>query len=211
MRLKNVVGAKDLIDSNPLYIIDNQENEFVDLAEYNKRNLPIHIEIGMGKGKFIYTLAKLNPDLYYIGIEKFDSVIVRALEKQISDPVDNLLLIRTDASDLRTLFKSNSISRVYLNFSDPWPKIRHFKRRLTHPNFLKIYQDILIKDSEIHFKTDNMNLFEDSIQYVSNYPMELLYISLDLHNADDEGNVTTEFEEKFSKRGNRIYKLTAKF
>lgn len=211
MRLKNVVGAKDLIQSHPTLILDNQENESININDYNKANLPIHIEIGMGKGKFIYTLAKLNPDIFFIGIEKFDSVIVRALEKQIAEPLSNLLLLRTDASDMRTLFEANSISRIYLNFSDPWPKVRHEKRRLTSKLFLDIYKDILIEDCELHFKTDNLSLFEYSIISLNNYPMELKFISLDLHHSLFEGNITTEFEEKFSKMGNPIYKLTAKF
>ena len=113
----------------------------------------------MGKGKFVYTLAKENPNTNFIGIERFDSVIVRALEKVIEAPLKNLMLLRTDASDLRDIFSSNSIERVYLNFSDPWPKERHAKRRLTHKNFLDIYKDILKDNCELHFKTDNKDLF----------------------------------------------------
>jgi tRNA (guanine-N7-)-methyltransferase len=211
MRLRYVKGAKELIASKPELIIDNINNDFIDLDKLFSNDLPIHIEIGMGKGKFVYTMALLNPNINYIGIERFDSVIVRALEKVIEEPLSNLMLLRTDASDLREIFSSKSIDRVYLNFSDPWPKDRHAKRRLTHKNFLNIYKDLLKEDSEVHFKTDNKELFDFSVEELTNYPMDLTYIELDLHNSDFEGNIMTEFEEKFSKLGNKIYKLTAKF
>ncbi|PAT01386.1 tRNA (guanosine(46)-N7)-methyltransferase TrmB [Candidatus Izimaplasma bacterium ZiA1] len=211
MRLRNVKGAKDLINSYPKYIVDILEDTKLDLKEFNHNNLPIHMEIGMGKGKFIHTLAKLNKDVFYVGIERFDSVIVRALEKVIEEPLDNLLLLRFDASDLRDIIKENSITRIYLNFSDPWPKARHEKRRLTSSTFLKQYQEVLVKDGELHQKTDNQSLFEYSIMSVSNYPMQITEMYLDLHNSEYIGNVETEFEEKFKNKGQRIYKLTAKF
>ena len=211
MRLRYVKGAKELIASKPELIIDNINNDFIDLDKLFSNDLPIHIEIGMGKGKFVYTMALLNPNINFIGIERFDSVIVRALEKVIEEPLSNLMLLRTDATDLREIFSSKSIDRVYLNFSDPWPKDRHAKRRLTHKNFLNIYKDLLKEDSEVHFKTDNKELFDFSVEELTNYPMDLTYIELDLHNSDFKDNIMTEFEEKFSKLGNKIYKLTAKF
>lgn len=211
MRLRYVKGAKELIASKPELIIDNINNDFIDLNKLFSNNLPIHIEIGMGKGKFIYTKALLNPHINFIGIERFDSVIVRALEKVIEEPLSNLFLIRTDASDLRKIFSNKSIERIYLNFSDPWPKDRHAKRRLTHKNFLNIYKDLLKVDSELHFKTDNKELFNFSVEELKNYPMNLTYIELDLHNSNYKDNIMTEFEEKFSKLGNKIFKLIAKF
>ena len=213
MRLRYVEGAKDLIASRPDLIIDiNKDNEtFLDTSNIFKNDLPLHIEIGMGKGKFVYTLAKQNPGINFIGIERFDSVIVRALEKVIEEPLSNLILLRTDASDLRKIFRSNTISRIYLNFSDPWPKDRHAKRRLTHKNFLGIYKDLLKENCELHFKTDNKDLFQYSFEELTDYPMNITYVELDLHNSDFKGNIMTEFEEKFSKLGNKIYKLTAKF
>lgn len=213
MRLRYVEGAKDLIASRPDLIIDlNKDNEkFLNASNIFKNDFPVHIEIGMGKGKFIYTLAKQNPEINFIGIERFDSVIVRALEKVIEEPLSNLILLRTDASDLRKIFKENTISRIYLNFSDPWPKDRHGKRRLTHKRFLDIYKDLLKENSELHFKTDNKDLFQFSFEELTNYPMNITYLELDLHNSDFKGNIMTEFEEKFSKLGNKIYKLTAKF
>ena len=211
MRLRHVKGAKDLIASHKDLIIDNIDNKIIDIDNLFPNDFPIHIEIGMGKGKFIYTLAKLNPNINYIGIERFDSVIVRALEKVIEEPLDNLMLLRTDASDLRQIFMNKSIDRIYLNFSDPWPKDRHAKRRLTHKIFLDIYKDLLKENSELHFKTDNKELFEFSVLELKNYPMNVTYIERDLHNSDFKDNIMTEFEEKFSKQGNKIQKLTAKF
>lgn len=211
MRLRYVKGAKELIASKSDLIIDNINNDFIDLDKLFGNGFPIHIEIGMGKGKFVYTLAKENPNINFIGIERFDSVIVRALEKVIEEPLSNLMLLRTDASDLRDIFSKKSIERVYLNFSDPWPKDRHAKRRLTHKNFLNIYKDLLKEDCELHFKTDNRELFQFSFDELTKYPMNITYMELDLHNSDFKGNIMTEFEEKFSRLGNKIYKLTAIF
>ncbi len=211
MRLRYVKGAKELIASKPELIIDNINNGLIDLDNLFNNDFPIHIEIGMGKGKFVYTLAKQNPDINFIGIERFDSVIVRALEKAIEEPLSNLMLLRTDASDLREIFSNKSIERIYLNFSDPWPKDRHAKRRLTHKNFLNIYKDLLKDNCELHFKTDNKDLFQFSFEELTKYPMNITYMELDLHNSDFRGNIMTEFEEKFSRLGNKIYKLTAIF
>lgn len=211
MRMRYVEGATELINSKPELIINNLDNSPIDFSESFKNDLPVHIEIGMGKGKFIYALASENPNINYIGIERFDSIIVKALNKVMEKPLKNLMLLRTDAEDLDKIFKKESIDRIYLNFSDPWPKPRHTKRRLTFKTFLKLYQFLLIKKSEIHFKTDNLDLFEFSIEEMTNYPMDVTYLTRDLHSSDFSGNVMTEFEEKFSKRGNKIYKLTAVF
>lgn len=211
MRLRHVKGAKELIASHPSFIIDDIDHQPIELQKYFDNNNPVHIEIGMGKGKFVHTLAKLNKNINYIGIEKFDSVIVRALEKQIEDPQDNLLLLRCDAMFMPTLFQNINVERIYLNFSDPWPKDRHAKRRLTHKNFLDIYKKILSKEGELHFKTDNLGLFEFSLESLEEYPMNITYKSFDLHKSDFEGNIMTEFEERYSKLGNKINKLTAQF
>ena len=211
MRLRFVEGAKELIQANPELIINNVDNKMVNFRKLFDNNFPIHIEIGMGKGKFIYELAKNNPTINYVGIEKFDSAIVKALDKVLENPLKNLLLLRMDATYLKYLFEERSIDRIYLNFSDPWPKARHAKRRLTHQNFLKVYQKLMTINSEIHFKTDNTDLFNFSVEEIRNYPMRITYLTGDLHNSDFEGNITTEFEEKFIKQGNLIYKLTAKF
>lgn len=211
MRLRYVKGAKELIANHPLLIIDNINNTYIDFQARFKNDNPIHIEIGMGKGRFIYELAKSFPGINYIGIERFDSVIVRALEKVIENPLPNLQLLRSDALNLKDVFKKNSISRIYLNFSDPWPKDRHHKRRLTNKKFLDIYKEIVTSNSEIHFKTDNNDLFGFSLKEMVEYPMNILFVSKDLHNSDFEGNIMTEFEEKFSNLGNKISKLTATF
>ena len=211
MRLRHVKNARELIETNPQYIIDNTSNTPINIDSLFVKKQPIHIEIGMGKGQFIYTLAKNNPTINYIGIEKFDSAIVKALFKQFEEPLDNLFLIRTDATDLRELFLANSIARVYLNFSDPWPKERHAKRRLTHHNFLKIYEELLVPKSEIHFKTDNIDLFNFSVESLETYPMDITFLNYDLHSSDIRDNIMTEFEEKFSKQGFKINKLIAVF
>jgi tRNA (guanine-N7-)-methyltransferase len=211
MRLRHVKGAKDLIASQKKYIHDNVDNTPINIHDFFNNDKPVHIEIGMGKGQFIHTLSKRNKEINYIGIERFDSVIVRALEKQVEDPQDNLLLLRTDAKDLITIFNQEKVDRIYLNFSDPWPKDRHAKRRLTHKNFLDIYKELLTTDGELHFKTDNLPLFEYSLESLEEYGMNIMYKSFDLHNSDFKGNIMTEFEERFSKLGNKINKLTATF
>ena len=211
MRLKHVKGARELIEKHTEFIIDNTDNDPIDIESLFKTKQPIHIEIGMGKGRFIYTLAKENPSINFIGIEKYDSAIVKGLYKLLEAPLPNLYLLRTDAIDLTILFKPNTIDRVYLTFSDPWPKVRHEKRRLTHHNFLKKYQLLLKSNGELHFKTDNTDLFEYSVESIESYPLDVLYITRDLHQDKNEYNIMTEFEEKFSKKGIKIKKIIAKF
>lgn len=210
MRLKHVPEARELIEKHTELIIDNKENQLIDTAKLFKKQQPLHIEIGMGKGRFIYEMAKHNPNINYIGIEKFDSAIVYGLYKLIEEPLPNLYLLRTDAVDITTLFEENSIDRLYLNFSDPWPKERHKKRRLTHKNFLKLYQTVLKDDSEIHFKTDNLDLFLYSLESMTEYGMNITFQTRDLHQLDIF-NIMTEFEEKFSTKGVKINKLIANF
>lgn len=210
MRLRYVKNARELIENNPKYIIDNVDNKKLDLNKMFSKQQPLHIEIGMGKGKFIYTLAQQNPEINFIGIEKFDSAIVKALQKIIDEPLDNLFLLRADAVDLKELLDTSSIERVYLNFSDPWPKDRHAKRRLTYQKFLKLYQDLLVQNGEVHFKTDNRGFFDYSVDSIREYPMDIKFLTYDLHNEDVE-NIMTEFEEKFSKQGFKINKVIATF
>ena len=173
-------------------------------------NNPIHIEIGMGKGQFLTTLALKNPNINYIGIEKFSSVLLRASEKLELLELNNVRIINIDALNLLDVFEEDEIDRIYLNFSDPWPKNAHAKRRLTSGRFLPIYERILNSNGEIHFKTDNRILFEFSLESLNNYGLILSNISLDLHNSDYPDNIVTEYEEKFSKFG-PIYRLEAKF
>jgi tRNA (guanine-N7-)-methyltransferase len=208
MRLRHVKGAQDLIDKHVDYIVNIERDETNILNERLKT--PIHLEIGMGKGQFIYTHALNNPNIQYVGLEKFDSVIVRALEKMIENPLNNLYLVRADAIGLNNIFLPNSIERIYLNFSDPWPKAKHEKRRLTYRTFLTLYQGLLKPGGEIHFKTDNRSLYLYSLESIKDYGMEITLNTEDLHRLDVP-NVMTEFEEKFKKQGKKIYKIIAHF
>lgn len=202
MRLRNVKGAKEKIDASN-YIINNYQDYKGKFNSLFLNNNPIDIEIGMGKGLFIINMAKNNPDINYIGIEKFDSVMVRAIEKLEFEDIPNLKLIKMDAEKIIEVF-DKEIERLYLNFSDPWPKERHEKRRLTSENFLKKYDNIFKSKKNITFKTDNRKLFEYSLKSFTDYGYRINMISLDLH-KDDISNVETEYEIKFSNRGYPIY------
>ena len=210
MRLRNIKNANEKLAVNERDYIANP-NDFK--GKWNtvfENTNPIHIEIGMGKGQFLVNLATLNPDINYIGIEKFTSVLLRASEKLMALNLKNVKIINVDALNLNDCFAHNEIDRIYLNFSDPWPKNAHAKRRLTSDRFLPLYKNILNKNGEIHFKTDNRKLFEFSLESMNNYGMLYKNISLDLHNSSFEGNIVTEYEEKFSKFG-PIYRLEATF
>ncbi len=212
MRLRKVKNARErlMVDNNK-YFINEPEIYKGKWNELFGNNNPLHIEIGCGKGQFMSTLAKLNPNINYIAIEKFDSVLLRCLEKVIDSDLNNLKLITFDASELRDLFSDKEVSRIYLNFSDPWPKSHHAKRRLTSSIFLNIYKYILKEDGEIFFKTDNRKLFEFSLESFNENNYKLSNISLDLHNDLEKykDNITTEFEDKWSKLG-PIYRLEAR-
>ena len=208
MRLRNVKGASEVVDSSS-YIIKNFEDYKGNFKNIFGNNNDIHIEIGMGKGDFIIGMAKKYPDINFIGIEKYDSVIVRALEKLNDEELPNLKLIRMDATNIEEAFYKE-IDTLYLNFSDPWPKNRHEDRRLTSTKFLKRYDNIFKGDKRIIMKTDNRKLFEFSLIEFSNYDYKLEEISLDLHNDDVKDNVETEYEKKFSEKGYPIYKVSVK-
>lgn len=172
---------------------------------------PLHIEVGMGKGRFIVDMALAHPEINYIGIEKYSSVLIRALEKRSQLEIDNLYFIRMDAEEICEVFADHEVERIYLNFSDPWPKDRHAKRRLTSPQFLARYDRILVPEGQIEFKTDNMDLFAFSEESVSEAGWELLYSTRDLHHSSyGQDNIMTEYEEKFSSQGNPICKLAAR-
>ncbi len=212
MRLRKVKNARErlMVDNNK-YFINEPENYKGKWNELFSNNNPLHIEIGCGKGQFMSTLAKLNPDINYIAIEKFDSVLLRCLEKIINDDIPNLKIAVMDAAVLGTYFADDEVDRIYLNFSDPWPKSHHAKRRLTSPLFLDLYKHVLKDEGEIHFKTDNRGLFEYSLESFNNNGFKLSHISLDLHKDTEKypDNITTEFEDKWSKLG-PIYRLEAK-
>ena len=211
MRLRNISGARDAIAESPL-VIHEPEKLKGKWRERFGNNRPIRIEIGMGKGKFIHELAEKNPKVNYIGIEKYSSVLLRALQKMEAFPVPNLLFLRMDAENITEVFDTGEVERVYLNFSDPWPKDRHAKRRLPSAEFLKRYDRILEKDGVLEFKTDNKGLFDFALEEVPAAGWEALKISFDLHRDEEMGrdNVMTEYEEKFSALGNPIYKYVIK-
>ena len=207
MRLRNVKGSREAIAAND-YVINEPE---VNKGKWNKafgNDNPIMIEIGMGKGKFLMELAARNPDINYIGIEKYSSVLVRALEKLELEPRENLLLIRMEAENINDIFDTDEIDRIYLNFSDPWPKDRHAKRRLTSREFLARYDKFLKKDGYIQFKTDNNDLFDFSLEEAKEAGWNLTELTRDLHHSEYiDGNVMTEYEEKFSSMGNPINRV----
>lgn len=207
MRLKNVKGAKEII-AKGTYYIDNPYELIGSWQNVFKNNNPIYIEIGMGKGDFIIKNALQFPDINFIGIEKFDSVIVRAIQKSNELEIENLKLIRMDAERIDEVF-ANEVSKLYLNFSDPWPKDRHAKRRLTSPKFLSTYDKIFKNNiANIEMKTDNIDLFNYSVTTLKENGYNITYLTNDLH-RENVFNITTEYEEKFSKKGIKINKLEA--
>jgi len=202
MRQRNVKNKQEIMD-NSSYLIINPKEYYGKWKDVFKNNNPIHIEIGTGKGNFIIGKALANPKINFIGIEKVDSIIARCLQK-IPDDIPNLKVVRMNALELEEVF-NKEIDTIYLNFSDPWPKKRWHKRRLTSEIFLKKYDSVFKKNNHIIQKTDNKDLFEYSIVSFSQYGYTIKEISLDLHNSEIEGNIMTEYEEKFSKKGNPIY------
>lgn len=209
MRLRNVPGARELIIESPFSIQDPERLKGQWKEEFGNHQ-PIYIEVGMGKGKFIIEMAKRNPEINFIGIEKYSSVLVRAVEKTEDFEGKNLRLIRMDAENIEDVFEEQEVSRIYLNFSDPWPKDRHAKRRLTSIRFFERYDHILKTDGRVMFKTDNKDLFDFSLEQVEEAGWILENYTYDLHHSKyNEGNVMTEYEEKFSAKGNPICRLTA--
>jgi len=210
MRLRNVKGSKDTIAANR-YVIQVPEENKGKWADIFGNNNPVHIEIGMGKGRFVKRLALQNPDINYVGIEKYSSVLVRALEKVEELEINNLRFIRMDAENIEEVFDKYEVDKIYLNFSDPWPKDRHAKRRLTSATFFGRYNQILKPEGRVEFKTDNRTLFDFSLEEVPKAEWQLEAFTFDLHNDKklNEGNIMTEYEEKFSKIGTPINKLIA--
>lgn len=209
MRLRNVPGAKEMIIESPLSV-QKPETMKGKWKEVFGNDHPIHIEVGMGKGRFIMEMAKRNPEINYIGIEKYSSVLVRAVEKSEEFEGKNLRLIRMDAENIQDVFEEQEVSRIYLNFSDPWPKDRHAKRRLTSTRFLERYDHVLKTDGRLMFKTDNRQLFDFSLDQIEEAGWILENHTFDLHHSEyNEGNVMTEYEEKFSAKGNPICRLSA--
>ena len=209
MRLKNVPGAAEYIANSPYATSDPQQHKGNWKALFGNDH-PVRLEIGMGKGQFMIGMSEAEPDVNFIGMEKYSSVIKRAVQKQEEHQRPNLKLICADAADLEDLFAEGEIDRIYLNFSDPWPKDRHWKRRLSSEVFLKKYEIILRDKGTVEMKTDNVPLFDFSLESFADRGWELLYVTRDLHSEPDQsGNIMTEYEAKFSAQGKPVMKLIA--
>ena len=211
MRLRNITGARDVIAASE-YVV--QEEEAVKgqwkgqwKVLFGNEN-EIHMEVGMGKGRFLHEMARLHPEINYIGVEMYSSVLLRALQKMEAEPLPNLKFLCIDARLLPDIFAEGEVDHIYLNFSDPWPKDRHAKRRLPSRQFLARFDMVLKKDGRISFKTDNRDLFDFALEELEPAGWKAEVITYDLH-ADKElceGNIMTEYEEKFSSKGNPICK-----
>lgn len=208
MRLRNIKGSRETIE-NTSFCIQTPEAHKGAWKEVFGNTNPIYIEIGMGKGQFITEHARRNPDINYIGIEKYSSVLLRAVEKMSDEALPNIRFIRFDAEHITEIFDKEEISKIYLNFSDPWPKDRHAKRRLTSRQFLVRYREILKSEQVIEFKTDNRPLFDFSLEEAKESHYTILVSTYDLHHDEElsKGNIMTEYEQKFSSMGNPIHKM----
>lgn len=209
MRLRNITGSREVIAECPYVVQEAVQAECPGMWRgIFGNNNPVHIEIGMGKGKFIHTMAREHPHINYVGIEKYSSVLLRAVQKMEQEELPNLKFLRMDAEDITKVFGPGEVDKIYLNFSDPWPKDRHAKRRLPSREFLARYDVILKKGGRLEFKTDNRELFDFAVEELEPAGWKAEVITYDLHSdaALMEGNVMTEYEEKFSSMGNPICK-----
>ena len=212
MRLRNIKGADEVIEKSEFTFNEFKEHKGKWSEIFGNEN-PIQIEIGMGKGKFITQLALEHPEINYIGIERYSSVLLRAIEKRNEIEISNLIFIRMDATEMEEAFEKDEVDKIYLNFSDPWPKDRHAKRRLTSRQFFERYDKILKQDGYIEFKTDNRDLFDFSLEEIKETKFKVIDYTFDLHGDVEapiyKGNITTEYEDKFVEKGNKICKLIA--
>ncbi|PCF33328.1 tRNA (guanosine(46)-N7)-methyltransferase TrmB [Staphylococcus delphini] len=210
MRMRNKPWAESyLTEHND--IVDLEGVHAHQVSEWFEQQQAIHIEVGSGMGKSITTLAQQNPHINYVAIERDKNVMIRVLDKVRELNLTNIKLLCNDAVILTDYFRQGEVDRIYLNFSDPWPKKRHAKRRLTYRSFLALYQQILREDGELHFKTDNRGLFAYSLESMSQFGMYFTKINLNLHQEADGDNIPTEYEHKFAEKGSRIYRMEAKF
>ncbi len=217
MRRKKNLEQRLADCGNKIIYMDREDRSFqaidttevLNLSELFGNDRTVYMEIGCGKGQFACEIAKQNPDINFLAVEKSSNVIVEACEKAIEAKIPNLIFMRGGAEYLECYIPQKSIGRLYLNFSCPYPKKSYASHRLTHTNFLKIYKKLLKDGAEIHQKTDNRNLFEFSIEQFSEFGCLIKNVSLDLHNSDFEGNIVTEYEQKFASQGFPIYRLEA--
>ena len=210
MRLRHIQGAEDTISTSPYVIQEPQLHK----GSWNRvfgNDHPLEIEVGMGKGRFIMELAGMHPDINYIGIERYPSVLLRGLQKRAQLELDNIYFMCIDAKEMADYFAPGEVDKIYLNFSDPWPKERHAKRRLTSPAFMAVYDKILTEEGVVEFKTDNRPLFDYSLEAIPSKRWEITASTFDLHHSPmAEGNVMTEYESKFAAEGKPICKLVAR-
>jgi len=209
MRLRNISGSREVIADSKWCIQEELQKTMPETwREKFGNNNPLYVEIGMGKGRFLMDNAKQFPDINYVGIEKYSSVLLSGIQKLDEEPLENVLLMRMDAEDITQVFGEGEVDRIYLNFSDPWPKDRHAKRRLPSHEFLARYNVILAKEGRVEFKTDNRELFDFAVEEVKVAGWKMDVCTYDLHSDPilSEGNIMTEYEEKFSSMGNPICK-----
>lgn len=210
MRLRHIPGAEKTIAESPFVVQKPQQYKGSFKKDVFGNENPIYIEVGMGKGKFIMEMAEKFPQVNFVGIERYPSVLLRALEKRGELELPNIYFMCVDARELTEYFAGEEVDRIFLNFSDPWPKDRHAKRRLTSPEFMKVYDQILVKDGRVEFKTDNQDLFSYSLESIPQAGWKIDACTRNLHQSQmAEGNVMTEYEMKFSSMGNPICKLIA--
>jgi len=208
MRRRKLKGGVERLLAHREWLVEEPEKL---RGQWKKisRGKKIHLELGMGKGQFITTLANDNPEVFYVGLEIKEEVLLRGVEKAIDKELDNIHFLWKNAEHLDQFFDDDEVERLYLNFSDPWPKNRTAKRRLTHQRFLEKYQEVLKEHGEIHLKTDNEKLFEFSLNSFSQEGFKLKNITFDYHNSGERIPATTEYEDKFSGSGMKIYRLEA--
>lgn len=209
MRRRKRPGAKERLLSYDYWICTQPQQFKGSWTDYFHNHNPIHVELGTGRGQFITTLAEKHPHINYIGIEIKEEVLLRAVEKADEKKLSNIVFLWYDIKDIEDIFGEQELSRIYINFCDPWPKKRWAKRRLTYRNFLEKYKLFLQEKGEIHFKTDNEKLFVFSLNEFSYCDFKLKHITFDLHQEDTIQNVTTEYEDKFTAMGMRIFRCEA--
>lgn len=207
MRLRNIPGAREAIGTSK-YVIPEESECAGKWKEIFGNERPVHVEIGTGKGRFLTELAAVNPEVNYVGIEKYSSVLLRAVQKTEERELPNVRFIRMEAEHILGCFTKGEVERIYLNFSDPWPKERHAKRRLVSGEFLDRYRILLKQGGCLEFKTDNRDLFEFGVEETEPAKWEIMEITRDLHHDEkmNQGNIMTEYEKRFSSKGNPICK-----